>query len=171
LIGLYLPLIFLASLGIYNMIFKLKLIKIFLSLILFVLFAYYFINQVLVLPYTFGIANQNNYLTRILSRDNSSYYDFGGKFEKYISKKDYVATYKIFGYYYANFKFIDVNFIFGKNMDFSMLKKHGITKLFIKGGDINWFCKTAGITNCNSSDYKLLSVYNKFPTYYLYSIK
>ncbi len=171
LIGLYILLIFLASLGIYNFAAKTKLLKLFLSLVLFILFAYYFINQILILPYAFGVANQNNYLTRILSRDNSSYYDFGGKFHDYISAKDYVATYKIFGLYYANFKFIDVNFIFDKNKDFSVLKKHGVTKLVIKGGDINWFCKTAGVTNCSSSAYKLLSSYNEFPTYYLYSIK
>ncbi|HUD04886.1 MAG TPA: hypothetical protein VMR59_02790 [Patescibacteria group bacterium] len=172
LIGLYIPLIFLASLGIYNAVSKFKLTKLFISLVLFILFTYYFINQILILPYAFGIANENNYLTSILSRDNSSYYDFGGKFNQYISAKDYVATYKIFGYYYANFKFIDVNFIFDKNnMSFYTLKKRGITKFFIKGGDINWFCQNAGISNCVPSEYSLISSYQKFPTYYLYSIK
>ncbi|HUD10005.1 MAG TPA: hypothetical protein VMR77_04375 [Patescibacteria group bacterium] len=172
LIGLYIPLIFLASLGIYNIVSKFKLIKLLISLVLLILFIYYFINQLLILPYSFSIANENNYLTRILLRDNSSYYDFGGKFAKHISKEDYVATYQIFGYYYANFKFIDINFIFnGNSSSFSALKKWGITKLFIKGGDINWFCKNTGITNCNSSKYTLISVYNGYPTYYLYAIK
>jgi len=172
LIGLYVMLIFLASIGLYNVCRKMKYAKLLLSIFLLVFFSYYFINQLLILPYSFGITDKNNYLTRVLSKDNSSYYDFGGKFAKYISRNDFVATYKIFGYYYANFKFIDINFIFNdKNSSLSTLKKWGITKLFIKGGDISWFCKNAGVTNCNSSEYTLISVYNEYPNYYLYTIK
>ena len=171
LMGLYVLLIFVASIGFYGVLKKFKSIKILLSLFLLLFFLYYFISQLLILPYTFGLASKNNYLTRILSRDNSSYYDFGGKFNKYISKNDYVATFKIFGYYYADFKFIDVNFIFDRNKDFDDLKQKGITKLFIKGGDINYFCDTAGILNCSKNKYELISSYNEFPTYYLYAIK
>jgi hypothetical protein len=172
LIGIYVIFIFLASLGLYNVCKKIKYAKLLLSIFLLLFFSYYFINQLLILPYSFGIADKNNYLTRILSRDNSSYYNFGDKFDQYISKNDFVATYKIFGYYYADFKFIDVNFIFDKdNKTFSTLRKHGVTKLFIKGGDINWFCRDASISNCESVKYLLLSSYQEFPTYYLYAVK
>lgn len=171
LIGLYVVLIFLSSIGFYQVLRKFKLAKILINAFIFVFFSYYFVNQILILPYSFGLADKNNYLTRILSRDNSSYYDFGKKFDKYISSSDFVATYKIFGYYYADFKFIDVNFIFTKGKSFSELKEKGITKLFIKSGDINWFCKSAGITDCNPGNYLLLSYYNEYPTYYLYVIK
>lgn len=172
LLGLYVLLIFFSSIGIYNFINNFKYSKILVSLILLLISSYYLISAVLVLPYTFGTADKNKYLTRVLSKDASSYYDFDKKFDKYISKKDFVATYKIFGYYYAEFKFLDVNFVFDKNnRSFDMLKKRGITKVFTKDYTLNQMCKNLGIKNCHPSKYTLISSYNDFPNYYLYVIK
>lgn len=172
LLGLYLLFIFFASVGISSFVSSFKYSKLILNFLLFILFSYYFINSILVLPYSLGIADKNKYLTRILSRDNSSYYDFGKKFDKYISKEDFVATYNIFGYYYANFRFLDVHFILDKNnRNFDLLKEKGITKIFIKDYSMEEFCKRTKLKYCDSSKYTLLSSYNKFPNYYLYSIK
>lgn len=171
LLGLYVFFIFIASLGIDTFFKKIKFIKYvaFMGLILFYL--YYLINAMLILPYSFGIADKNKYLTRILIRDNSSYFDFERRFDKYITKKDLVAMYNIHGYYYADFKYIDINFIFDKDhKDFNLLKRNGITKFFIRGGDINWFCKEIGIYRCTYDKYKLISNYMIYPYYYLYKI-
>lgn len=172
LLGLYILFIFFASIGINTFVSNFKYSKLILNTLLFILFSYYFINSALVLPYSFKIADKNNYISRILIRDNSSYYDFGKKFDKYIKKDDLVATYRIYGHYYANFNYQDTNFIFDNNKkSFDMLKKNKYTKLFIRGGDINWFCKESELINCNSSKYYLLSSHQEFPTYYLYGIK
>ena len=172
LLGLYVLFIFLASVGIDNFLKKFKYSKYLINFILVILFSYYLINSLLVIPYSIGITDKNKYLTRILSRDNSSYYDFGKKFDKYISKNDFVATYKIFGYYYANFQFSDVNFILNKNdRDFDTFKEKGFTKIFIKDFNMEEFCKNIKIKNCDSSKYALISSYNDFPNYYLYTIK
>lgn len=171
LLGLYVLFIFLASLGIYNFITKFKYSRYFINLILIVLFSYYLINALLIIPYSIGIADKNKYLTRILSRDNSSYYDFDKKFDKYISKEDFVITYKIFGYYYANFRFLDVNFILDKNnRNFDLFKEKGITKIFTKDYNMEEFCKNIELKNCDSSKYTLISSYKDFPNYYLYII-
>lgn len=168
LLGLYTVVIFFASIGIYTF----KYSKIFISILLTIISLYYLISTILVLPYTLGIADKNKYLTRILSKDNSSYYDFNKKFNKFISKNDYVATYKIFGYYYADFKFIDVNFIFDKdNRLFNMFKKRGVTMVFIKDYTLNQMCNNLNIKNCDSSKYELISSYTEFPNYYLYKIR
>ncbi len=142
----------------------------------FLVFSYYFINSLLILPYSLGWADKNKYLTRVLSKDNSSYYDFNYSFDKFITKSDLVATYTVGGYYYANFDYIDINYIFNKNSrSFELLKKNKVTKLFIKGGDMEWFCKKISLTNCNSGQYRLLSYYSAIPhsanEYYLYEIK
>lgn len=172
LLGIYPLLIIVASLGISNLIVYSRFFKFLVSLVIFILFSYYLINSLLILPYSFGIADKNKYLTRILKMDNSSYYDYGEKFDKYINKSDKVATYKIFGNYYANFNFIDYNFVVDKtNRDFNDLKKNNIFKLFIKGENIQYFCKKEKIKNCNSSKYRLISDYTEFPTYYLYAIR
>ncbi len=172
LLGLYVLFIFLASVGIDNFLKKFKYSKYLINFILVILFSYYLINSLLIIPYSIGITDKNKYLTRILSRDNSSYYDFGKKFDKYISKNDFVATYKIFGYYYANFQFSDVNFILNKNdRDFDTFKEKGFTKIFIKDFNMEEFCKNIKIKNCDSSKYALISSYNDFPNYYLYTIK
>lgn len=172
LMGLYIMLIFFSSLGIFNVLKNFKYSKHFLNVLLFVLFFYYFINSILILPYSLGFADKNKYLTRILSRDNSSYYDFDKQFDKYISKDDFVATYGIYGYRYANFRYIDINYIFNKNnLSFNEFKKKGITKIFIKGGDMDYFCSNINLRNCELSKYSYLSSYFGTQPYYLYNIK
>lgn len=146
------------------------------AMVLTTLFFYYFINTLITLPYAFGMADKNKYLTRILSRDSSSYYDFAHSFDKYIKETDLVATYGIFGYYYANFDYIDINYIFDKeNKDFNLMKKKGATRLFINGGDMDWFCKRLSLNNCNPAKYKLISHFSAVPysaaNYYLYKLK
>jgi len=176
LLGLYSVAIIIASIRLYKIEVAHVLFKYLISVVLFMLFFYYFLNSMLVLPYGIGIADKNKYLTRTLSRDNSSYYDFDHSFDKYISRKDLIATYGIFGYYYADFNYIDINYIFDKKtLSFNNLKNKGVTKLFIKGGDINWFCNKLNLTNCKKQNYKLLSKYSAVPysgtQYYLYSIE
>lgn len=139
-----------------------------------ILFLYYSINTLLIMPYGLGFASQNNYLTRILSRDNSSYYDFGGKFSPYLSPKDTVATYHLWGFYYANFKYVYSEDIFRKDSrSLNSLLRHGANKVLILGGDIDWMCKSEQLTDCTPNKYKLLSFY-KFPTtlssQYLYQL-
>lgn len=176
LLGLYSIAIIIASIALYRLVGTHKFFKYLISLMLFLLFFYYFLNSVLVLPYGIGIADKNKYLTRALSRDNSSYYDFAHSFDDHISKKDLIATYGIFGYYYANFNYIDINYVFDrKTLSFASFKNKGVTKLFIKGGDINWFCQKLNLANCKEENYKLLSKHSAVPysgtQYYLYSIK
>lgn len=172
LLGLYMLFIFLASFGIYNSIDKFKQIKYLIYLTVLMLFSYYSINSILVLPYSLGITNKNSYLSRILIRDNSSYYNFNQKFDKYISKNDLVAMYNFHGYYYADFKYVDINYIFdNNNRDFELLKKNNVTKILIRGGDIEWFCNKIKIKNCQKTKYSLISSYMEHPYYYLYNIK
>lgn len=171
LLGLYVLFIFLSSIGINNLL-KFKYLKSILNFLLLIFYSYYFINSILTIPYALGFADKNKYLSRILIRDNSSYFDFGGKFNKYILKRDLVATYQIFGYYYADFNYIDVNFIFDKNhRSFNLFKEKGVTKLFIKGGNINYLCKRINLKDCDSSKYSFVSSYLEYPTYFLYDIK
>jgi len=171
LLGLYVLIIFVSSVGIKRVLEKYNSFRYLLNLGILIIFLYYLINSIFVLPYTFGISNENKYLSRILIRDNSSYFDFDKKFNKYITKNDYVATYGVYGYYYSPFKFADINFIFDINhRDFKLFKKNKVTKLFIKGGDINWFCSKVYLTNCNPSKYSLISTYQVYPTYYLYKL-
>lgn len=140
-----------------------------------IFFLYYFINTILVLPYGFEWANMNNYLTRILSTNNSSYYDYNNQFSKLIAKKDLVATYGLWGFYYADFNYIYSEDVFRKKSpSFENLVGNGATKLLILGGDINWLCKTEKLTDCSKNHYKFLSYY-KFTTsassQYLYELK
>lgn len=174
-LGLYSIAVIIVSLSLYKIILKNVVFKYLISTVLFMLFFYYFLNSILVLPYGIGIADKNKYLTRTLSRDNSSYYDFDRQFDKHISKNDLVATYG-FGHYYADFNYIDINYIFDrKTLNFENLKNKSVTKLFIKGGDINWFCNKLNLTNCKQENYELLSKYSAVPysgtQYYLYLIK
>ncbi len=172
LLGLYVLFIFLAAFGIDNFLSKFKRFKYLIYLVVLAIFFYYLISSILVLPYSLGMANKNNYLSRILIRDNSSYYDFGNKFNKYISDNDLIAMYNFHGYYYADFKYIDINYIFdNKNRDFKLLKEKGVTKILIRGGDIRWFCEKIKINNCNSGNYSPISSYLEYPYYYLYNIK
>jgi len=172
LLGLYVLLIFLAAFGLHNFLSKFKRFKYLIYLVVLVIFSHYLINSMLALPYSLGMANKNNYLSRILIRDNSSYYDFGNKFNKYISGNDLVAMYNFHGYYYADFKYIDINYIFdNKNRDFKLLKEKGVTKILIRGGDIKWFCEKIKINDCKSGNYSPISNYLVHPYYYLYNIK
>lgn len=149
-----------------------KLYKYGIILVFSVLFGYYFINTVLALPYGFGWANRNSYLTRILGRDNVSYYNFNNDFDKWISDKDLVATYGIYSFYYADFKHVDVGYILkGKSDSFDNLKKNGVTKLLIKGGEIDWFCKELSLYDCNSEKVKQLAFYPDYKKYNLYLLK
>ncbi len=166
LLGSYVLTIFVSSLGL-SYIKNQKLIYV----AVFSIFLYYFINSILVLPYAFNIANQNKYLTRILSQDNSSYYDFDKNFDKYINVNDKVAMYNFHGYYYADFNFVDVNYIFNiNNKSIEILKKYGVNKLMIRGGDIQWFCERINLKDCKSNSYSLISSYQQYPYYYLYNI-
>ncbi len=125
-----------------------------------IMFFYYLFNTLFILPYGFGWANKNAYLTRVLSRDNANYYDFDHLFSKWISSKDVVATYEIVSYYYIDFAHIDINSIFSKeNRQFDLLKKHGVTRLLINGGNIDWFCKQLALTGCSPEKVKLLATY------------
>ncbi len=138
------------------------------------LFLYYFLNTLFILPYGLGFANENRYLTRILSRSNSSYYDYNYQFSKLISNNDLVATYGLWGFYYANFNFVYTEDIFRKGeKSLSALNKRGANKLLLLGGDIDWLCKMERLTDCSKSRYKLLTSY-KFPTtassQYLYEL-
>lgn len=172
LLGLYVLSIFLAAFGIDNFLYKFQRFKYLTYLVVFALFSYYLVSSMLVLPYSLGMTNKNNYLSRILIRDNSSYYDFGNKFNKYISDNDLVAMYNFHGYYYADFKYIDINYIFdNKNRNFKLLKGKGATKILIRGGDIKWFCNKIRVNNCKSNNYSLISSYLVYPYYYLYNIK
>lgn len=136
------------------------------------LFSYYFINTLLVLSYGFGWADKDKYLTRILSRDNSSYYDFDYLFDKWITRDDLVATYGIYGFYYANFNYIDIYNIFTINdRDFGLLKKKGVTKLFLKEKIMKVFCKDLKIINCLPDRYKLIAQYDGVPRYLYLIVK
>lgn len=141
--------------------------------IYFVIFSYYFINTLFMLPYGFGWTDKNKYLTRVLGRDNANYYDFDRLFNKWISDKDTVATYGIVSFYYADFNYIDIGYIFSKNnRSFDLLKERKVTKLLIKGGDIEWFCKRLTLNQCNKEKTKLLATYPPdIKKYNLYSIK
>lgn len=140
-----------------NIVFKLPF-----NFILAILISYYFLSTLIILPYGFGWADKNKYLTRVLYRDNSSYYNFDNLFDKWMDNDDVVATHGVFGFYYANFPYIDDNYIFDKkNKSFSLLKQKGITKLLIKGGNILWYCQKLSLTNCNGTKVSLLATYPK----------
>ncbi|MBU3978939.1 hypothetical protein KKE68_04540, partial [Patescibacteria group bacterium] len=112
------------SAGVFFIFEKNKLSRIIFICLFFVIFFYYFINTILILPYGLGWADKNAYLTRVLYRDNASYYDFDRLFNKWISDKDLVATDGIVGFYYADFNYIDIGFIFSKDKrSFDLLKE------------------------------------------------
>lgn len=135
-------------------------------------FGYYFLNTLMRLPYGFGWANQNSYLTRILGRDNVSYYDFNKDFRKWITDKDLVAMYDIGNFYYADFRNIDVGYILkGKFDSIDTLKKKGVTMLLIKGGDFEWFCKRLELRDCTPEKVRLLASYPDFKKYNLYLLQ
>ncbi len=174
LFGLYSVAVIIVSTHLYKILNKNLMLKIIFSSVIFIIFIYYFVNTLLILPYGLGLADKNKYLTRVLSKDNSSYYDFDHKFERFLSNKDLVATYGIYGFYYANFDYIYTDYVFYQTKSFTALKNGGVTKLFIKGGDMDWFCNKIKLTDCKRNKYKLLASYSAVPhsanKYYLYSI-
>lgn len=171
LLGLYVLFIFVSALAINNIL-KLSPVKTLLNFLLFIIFSYYAISSILVLPYAFGIANKNNYLSRILIRDASSYYDFGGKFNKYISKKDKVAMYNFHGYYYADFNYSDLQFIYEKNeKSLNVLKQKKFTKLLTRSFTLKEMCSNLNFKKCDAQEFRLISSYGQFPFFYLYDIK
>ncbi|MEK7533764.1 MAG: hypothetical protein AAB600_00345 [Patescibacteria group bacterium] len=170
LLNLYSVSMLIVSSGIHQFIVYSKMGKYIFCIVFLTLFFYYFLNTLFILPYGFGWADKNKYLTRIFAKDSSSYYDFDGLFDKHLSKKDLVAVYRLAGFYYANFEYIDIGYIFDKNhRSFDLLRKKGVTKLIVFGGDTEWFCKQLKLTGCDPSKYSLLASY--LPGLrYLYSI-
>ena len=146
--------------GIKNFLSKHVLFKFAASFSFFVLFLYYFSNTMLTLPYGLGWANKNKYLTRILSRDNSSYYDYDHRFSSKINNSDKVATYGLWGFYYADFDYFYSEDVFRKKeRSLAVLSRQGATMLLIKGGDVDWLCKTENLKGCRDKKYTLLSSY------------
>lgn len=172
LLGLYSLAVLVVAMGVSKLINKFNLYKIIFIAIFGIMFIYYFINTLLMLPYGLGWADNNKYLTRIIIRDNTNYYNFDHAFDKLISNKDKVATYGIYGYYYANFDYVDINYIFDvNNRSFDLLSDRNVTKLLIRGGDIVWFCKTIALRDCSLNKVKLVASYPKVMSkFYLYSL-
>ncbi len=171
-IGLYIFLIFISALSINEFVKKNKLLNAVLIFMPIIVFIYYFINSFLILPYSLGFSDKNNYLTRILIRDNSSYFDFGKQFNKYIKSDDVVGFYNFHGYYYADFQYTDVNFLINKReQSILTLKKNGIKLLILRGDNFKFFCKKYSLKDCDTYQPKLISQYNFFPFIFLYSFK
>lgn len=171
-IGLYIFLIFVASLAISELIKKNKLLNVFLIFISILVFIYYFINSILILPYSLGFSDKNNYLTRILIRDNSSYFDFDKQFNKHIKNHDAVGLYNFHGYYYADFNFIDINFVIeNRGESIKTFKKRGIKYLILRGSNLKSFCKKYSLKDCDTHKPELISEYNFYPYIYFYSLK
>lgn len=140
------------------------------QLALLLLFSYYFIGTLVLLPYGFGWADTNKYLTRTLENDNSSYYDYDRKFSKYIGKNETVATYKVQGLYYASFEPKDVALLLEeKGNIYTQLEKYNISKLLIKGGDTQWFCSNTKYQACDVKNFVLLAKHEPAKLY-LYKI-
>jgi len=162
------------SIGLYKFVNINKVFKFSFILLISLFFLYYFLNTLLILPYGLGWADNNKYLTRILSRDNSSYFDYNYQFSKLISNNDLVATYGLWGFYYARFNYMYSEDIFRKEeRSLSVLEKRGATKLLILGGNIDWLCKIEKLTDCSLNNFKLLTSYNFTTTssgQYLYEL-
>ncbi len=171
-IGLYIFLIFISSLSISELIKKYKLLNILLITFSILVFCYYFINSILILPYSLGFSDKNNYLTRILIRDNSSYFDFNKQFNKYIENHETVGFYNFHGYFYADFDYIDINFVINKRGEsINEIRKKGIKYLILRGNEFENFCKKYSIIDCDMHKLELISKYNSYPYIYMYSIK
>lgn len=133
---------------------------------------YYVINSLIGVLYGIGWANTESYLRRYHTSINGdvSYYDFDGKFSKLINKNETVATYGITLYYYADFEYKHVFYIFKNKRMLNQLKENNVSKLIIRGGDINWFCHKLQVLDCNKEKYIELSSYTPAKQY-LYEIK
>lgn len=134
---------------------------------------YYIISSIFLLPYGFGWADQNKFLTRIEERNNNSYYDFNHLFDKEITKNDFVGIYGVYYYYYADFHYVDARYALSKtDRSFDQLRTYGITKLFIKDGDLRTFCAKLQLKHCQPQTAQLLASYrpNSSKVYNLYSL-
>lgn len=172
LLGLYSLFIFIVSVNLERIIKRSDVFKMVFIIGFSILFSYYFLNTLFQLPYAFGWADKNKYLTRIIFRDNANYYNFDNKFNHLISSKDKVATYRVWGFYYADFNYLDINSILKKRDDFNLLSKNGMSKLLIRGGDVDWFCKALSLRNCETSKTSLISRYPKNKgMFFLYSLR
>lgn len=129
---------------------------------------YYSINSIILALYGFGWESTDNYLTRYHTSITASYYNFDHKFSKLINKKETVATYGIAMYYYADFNYKHVFYIFRDKKSLKQLKQNNISKLLIRGGDIDWFCNKLHI-ECKNETIKELASY-KPANQYLYEI-
>ena len=135
-----------------------------------IIFMYYFSNALMIVPYGLGWANTNTYLTRVLSQNNASYYDFDHAFSPFIKQNDVIGTFTINGFLYANFDHRDVAYIVHSKSSFDNFKKAGLTKLLIKHGDMQWFCKQWQLRNCTPDKYTFL-VYYAPAQQYLYTLR
>lgn len=165
----YLILIFILAQALNTLLYK-KYFKFFLSTFFSVMLAYYFLTTVAILPYGFGWANKNEYLSRILSRDNSSYFDYGNLFSKKIFPSETVATFGLWGFYYADFNHKEIFYFFKNKKSLKQLSQAGIGKVIIKGGDMEWFCKKISISDCDNHGYELIAYY-KQAMQYMYVVK
>ncbi len=97
LLGWYAFAILIVSAGIPMLTEKLRIVRFIFIASYVLLTTYYLLSTLLILPYGLGWADQNKYLTRVLRRDNSSYYDFDHLFHKWNCQENKVtlrATYK-----------------------------------------------------------------------------
>lgn len=172
LLPLYSILVFPLSIGLNVFKLTFNLFKYILYLAIILLLGYYSTNSFIGLLYGFGWANTENYLTRYHTSINGdvSYYDFYGKFSKLINKNETVATYGISMYYYADFEYKHVFYFFKNQRMLKQLKESNISKLLIRGGDINWFCQKLQVLDCNKEKYVELASYTPAKQY-LYEIK
>lgn len=165
----YLILIFILAQAL-NSLFHKRYFKLFLSIFFSVMLIYYFLTTITILPYGFGWASKDAYLGRILSRDNSSYFDYGNLFSKKVLPNETVATFGLWGFYYANFSHKEISYFLKNKKSLKQLSQAGIGKVIIKGGDMKWFCKKINISDCNNDSYEIVAYY-KPAMQYMYVVK
>lgn len=136
---------------------NIKVLKYFFTTFVAILFIYYSINSFLLLPYGLGWADREKYLERIMRSYSSAFYDFDKKFSKHIRASETIATYRVSQYYYADFSYKNVYYFFTPQKKRIVdLKRAGLSKLLIRGGDIEWFCKTVPVSDCKSYTFEKL---------------
>lgn len=147
-----------------------KCFKIFLSFFFLIMFTYYSLTTIAVIPYGFGWADKNVYLGRILSQDNSSYFDYGNLFSKKVLPNETVATFGLWGFYYADFSHKEISYFLKNKKSLKQLSQAGIRKVIVKGGDMKWLCKKINISDCDSDSYGTIAYY-KPAMQYMYVVK
>lgn len=101
---------------------------------------------------------EDRYLSRILENDNASYYDFEEKFSLHLHASDKVASYRVQGFSYADFPYEDVDVLRKKGISSAGDLKHaGYIYLFVKKGNISWFCARVLLSGCIKDNFALLS--------------